>query len=1332
MALIMLFTIALNAAELVSHRARFDFDRISITHVGDYDRITYDGGLSRVSPGEPELPSVLIRLAVPSGMTATAVRATGVDYEDIPGEFHLIPGQYPIKFDDSPLPEWVPPKESIYGSDIPYPESPLALVSQGDLEGQSVVTIQVVLIRYVPAENKIEFLKDIKFDVDGAPSEGLVSAAPAYISEAEREKAERYVKSLVDNDEAVHIEAGTSVKGATSLPSPGPFDHVIIAPSSLAPVFQPLVNWRTRSGLRDTVVTTQWIRANYAGPADSMKFRDFIIDAYSNWSTRYVLLNGENDSIPFAIRTYDMNTASSDQYYGDFDDDWFYEVAIGRVTEDNAQRLGWWVNKALTYETSPPLDEYSRSLCFLGMDLDTILNTAGEELKIYLDTAVLPAGMNLTRIYDSYPTDHRSAFLAALNEGQNIVNHWEHGGYYSLGTGFIRHQSAVEWGDLLYIGNTGRYTTMVVFACDAGKMNYSTDCIGETFLFLGETNGGVAFVGNAGVGYYAGGQPISYSGELDVLWWQGLLVQDEYRIGNTLRWVKDNAPLTNESYQWCDWIVNLIGDPAMPLWTDSIHTMIVTHNSTTSPGPGFFPVHVEDAGQPVESVYVCLWKGQQVYERGYTDAGGDLVLGIRPDTPGEILVTATKHNYLPYQDSVSVMATGADLNALWEASSQVLPEASCPEWTLTENGSPSPPSFVGDSLALNTTIMTDDQYYSMYSPVFVPTDTIIVQFGVRFVSGSTSNPPRAACAVSLSTGSNMGILFGINQDDIFLWSDVDVIGDEAAVDTDDSLHIYRLVALPSGDVSLYRDDSLTLVGSLFTDPGWGADVGVTWGDRFSEAYSVSRWSYIGYQAVDADSDGVVNGCDNCPDVYNPDQSDGNGNGVGDVCDGIISVLNTDDSGPGSLNWAISVANTLTGLDTITFAVSGDINLATPLPALVDDSTVILGSTAPDGIWSVILDGTLIGGGNDGLAIQSSDNTIEGLTIVNFPGNGITVSGGLSIRNRLTQNVIYNNSGLAIDLGADGVTVNDPGDVDTGPNDLLNYPAIDSINSRMDERFDIYGRAPADAVVEIFVAHPASDASRPADPSGHGEACQYLGQVQASPTGEFSYTTDTTVRMFSILTCSAIDPSGNTSELSENFMLMPRPLIIVTSTFYPQKHGLLPQNGINMFIEDPNGDTIGMDENNVLTNQIAGAEYIITANDDDSVHIPAPVLGDYEITYIPEAAGGTAPMYESIIRVDGSQQVVIVIDSIPAMGEVNSASYTYGEGCDYLNADANSDEAINIADPVYLIAYIFKGGPPPQPLLSGDANCDLHVNIGDAVYIINYVFKGGPAPCYTPQ
>jgi hypothetical protein len=61
-------------------------------------------------------------------------------------------------------------------------------------------------------------------------------------------------------------------------------------------------------------------------------------------------------------------------------------------------------------------------------------------------------------------------------------------------------------------------------------------------------------------------------------------------------------------------------------------------------------------------------------------------------------------------------------------------------------------------------------------------------------------------------------------------------------------------------------------------------------------------------------------------------------------------------------------------------------------------------------------------------------------------------------------------------------------------------------------------------------------------------------------------------------------------------------------------------------------------------------------------------------------------------------------------------------------DADGSGAVAISDAVYIINYIFGGGPAPDPLTIGDADCSGGISVADAVYIINYIFGGGPDPC----
>jgi hypothetical protein len=60
-------------------------------------------------------------------------------------------------------------------------------------------------------------------------------------------------------------------------------------------------------------------------------------------------------------------------------------------------------------------------------------------------------------------------------------------------------------------------------------------------------------------------------------------------------------------------------------------------------------------------------------------------------------------------------------------------------------------------------------------------------------------------------------------------------------------------------------------------------------------------------------------------------------------------------------------------------------------------------------------------------------------------------------------------------------------------------------------------------------------------------------------------------------------------------------------------------------------------------------------------------------------------------------------------------------------DANADGGIDVGDVVFIINYLFKNGPAPNPLQAADANCDSVVDVGDVVYLINYLFKSGPPP-----
>ncbi len=88
---------------------------------------------------------------------------------------------------------------------------------------------------------------------------------------------------------------------------------------------------------------------------------------------------------------------------------------------------------------------------------------------------------------------------------------------------------------------------------------------------------------------------------------------------------------------------------------------------------------------------------------------------------------------------------------------------------------------------------------------------------------------------------------------------------------------------------------------------------------------------------------------------------------------------------------------------------------------------------------------------------------------------------------------------------------------------------------------------------------------------------------------------------------------------------------------------------------------------------------------------------------------------------------------PDMGVSNwdLASYVFANTLvpDFVAGNADGEGIVDIDDVVYLIEYIFGGGPAPDPIRSGDADASGSMDIDDVVYLIYYIFAGGPPPYY---
>ena len=67
------------------------------------------------------------------------------------------------------------------------------------------------------------------------------------------------------------------------------------------------------------------------------------------------------------------------------------------------------------------------------------------------------------------------------------------------------------------------------------------------------------------------------------------------------------------------------------------------------------------------------------------------------------------------------------------------------------------------------------------------------------------------------------------------------------------------------------------------------------------------------------------------------------------------------------------------------------------------------------------------------------------------------------------------------------------------------------------------------------------------------------------------------------------------------------------------------------------------------------------------------------------------------------------------------------GVVFQRADANNDDKVDIADPIFTINWLIRNGPTPACIASADANDDGKTDLSDPLYTIAYRFQAGPVP-----
>lgn len=273
-----------------------------------------------------------------------------------------------------------------------------------------------------------------------------------------------------------------------------------------------------------------------------------------------------------------------------------------------------------------------------------------------------------------------------------------------------------------------------------------------------------------------------------------------------------------------------------------------------------------------------------------------------------------------------------------------------------------------------------------------------------------------------------------------------------------------------------------------------------------------------------------------------------GNFIGTDVTGTVALSSNPNVVGVNINTGIN--NLIGGLTGTPGAPPGNLISGNGGAGLILFTNSVSGTVIEGNIIGADVTGTQALGNAQGIQVNGPGNTVGGTdpnarNIIAFNGGGtpwcnaslagVWVHNSPAVNNAILGNSIFSNAGLGIDLEFDGdpncVEPSDNCDVDTGPNNLQNYPVLTSAISgggSINIQGSLNSTPSTTFRVEFFD-------NAQCDFFGNGEGQTFIGSASiataANCTGPINVILPVNVQPGHVITATATDPNNNTSEFA---------------------------------------------------------------------------------------------------------------------------------------------------------------------------------------------------------
>ncbi len=654
------FSLVSQTDELIS--IRFDTREIPFEYTeidGEmYVDFTKTYRITGMESGKPALPVITESVMLPATGNITLGFSYGefTDYENI----MVAPSKGSLKrnVDPADVPYTFNPE--VYTKDKGFPDWIETFSEPFVMRNSRGVTISICPYSYNPVQKTLRVYHSVDIIVQINPFTYGVNELPEGLN-------------LHDGFSGIYrqfyLNGNAALGKYTAVEEQG--EMLIIADDALIDEIQVLADWKNQRGIKTTVVGT-----STAGTTDAT-IKAYVSSFYTaNPNLIYLLLVGDHADVP--AHTYGISGGEqlwSDSYYGQLSGggtNYYPEIFVGRFSSSSAAEITTMVERTMEYEKTPAAGDWMEKAIGLASDEGAGIGDDGEpDWQHARNNRTELMAFGYTTVHEFYDGSHGGADAAgnpssgiiatAVNSGVGLFNYTGHGSLTTCVTGNF------DTGDVDGLTNNGFYPYVISVACNNGTFAGST-CLSE--VWLTSTNGGnpagaIAAAGSSILMAWA--EPMQTQDEMTQIIAENYPTNKKTTLGGLfyngqMSMLEDYSASSTAKEVMQTWV--LFGDPSVEFRNKQTLTLTATHTDSVLLGETSITVDCSVEGAMIGISKANVYQGYGIISGGTTTVTIPAVDSFEP-----LMVTATRQNYVPFQDSIFVIDAQVTVN---EAANAVL------------------------------------------------------------------------------------------------------------------------------------------------------------------------------------------------------------------------------------------------------------------------------------------------------------------------------------------------------------------------------------------------------------------------------------------------------------------------------------------------------------------------------------------------------------------------------------------------------------------------------------------------------------------------------------